>query len=68
MYFCPPRENELRGGLPFIDKALAVFEAKSLLESEMGVESLSQRQLEELFRERGFGLQPQHDFQNGICR
>ena len=54
--FAHLRENELRGGLPFIDKALAVFEAKSLLESEMGVESLSQRQLEELFRERGFGL------------
>lgn len=54
--FAHLRENELRGGLPFIDKALAVFEAKSLLESEMEVESLSQRQLEELFRERGFGL------------
>jgi ParB family protein of integrating conjugative element (PFGI_1 class) len=54
--FAHLRENELRGGLPFIDKALAVFEAKSLLECEMGVESLSQRQLEELFRERGFGL------------
>lgn len=54
--FAHLRENELRGGLPFIDKALAVFEAKSLLESEMEVESLSQRQLEALFRERGFGL------------
>ncbi|MFV0477662.1 MAG: ParB family protein [Parahaliea sp.] len=54
--FAHLRENELRGGLPFIDKALAVFEAKSLLENEMEVESLSQRQLEELFRERGFGL------------
>ena len=54
--FAHLRENELRGGLPFIDKALAVFEAKNLLESEMEVESLSQRQLEELFRERGFGL------------
>jgi ParB family protein of integrating conjugative element (PFGI_1 class) len=54
--FAHLRENELRGGLPFIDKALAVFEAKSILEQELAVESLSQRQLEELFRERGFSL------------
>lgn len=54
--FAHLRENELRGGLPFIDKALAVFEAKSILEQELAVESLSQRQLEELFRDRGFSL------------
>ena len=54
--FAHLRENELRGGLPFIDKALAVFEAKALLEQELAVDSLSQRQLEELFKERGFGL------------
>ena len=54
--FAHLRENELRGGLPFIDKALAVFEAKSLLEQELAEENLSQRQLEAIFRERGFGL------------
>ncbi|MEE4281911.1 MAG: ParB family protein [Pseudomonadales bacterium] len=56
LLFAHLRENELRGGLPFIDKALAVFDAKALLEKELSVETLSQRQLEELFRERGFGL------------
>ncbi|NKB65241.1 MAG: chromosome partitioning protein ParB [Gammaproteobacteria bacterium] len=54
--FAHLRENELRSGLPFIDKALAVFDAKALLEKELLVETLSQRQLEELFRERGFSL------------
>lgn len=54
--FAHLRENELRGGLPFIDKAHAVFEAKSLLEAELGTDGLSQRQLEALFRERGFSL------------
>ena len=56
LLFAHLRENELRGGLPFIDKALAVFDAKALLEKELSVEALSQRQLEELFKERGFGL------------
>lgn len=56
LLFAHLRENELRGALPFIDKALAVFDAKALLEKELSVETLSQRQLEELFRERGFGL------------
>jgi ParB family protein of integrating conjugative element (PFGI_1 class) len=50
------RENELRGGLQFIDKAHAVFDVKSLLEAELAIETLSQRQLESLFRERGFSL------------
>ena len=54
--FAHLRENELRGGLPFIDKAHAVFEAKSMLEAELGTDDLSQRQLETLFRERGFSL------------
>ena len=35
---------------------MAVFEAKSILEQELAVENLSQRQLEELFRQRGFSL------------
>lgn len=54
--FAHLRENDLRGGLPFIDKALAVFEAKSLLEKELEVEDLSQRQMEEVFKKRGFAL------------
>lgn len=53
--FAHLRENELRGGLPFIDKALAVLEAKTLLEQEMQ-QALTQRQLEELFQERGFNI------------
>lgn len=56
LLFAHLRENELRGSLPFIDKAQAVFEAKALLETEMSVEALSQRQLETLFNERGLGL------------
>jgi ParB family protein of integrating conjugative element (PFGI_1 class) len=56
LLFAHLRENELRGSLPFIDKAQAVFEAKRLLEDELSVDELSQRQLETLFRERGFGL------------
>jgi len=50
------RENELRGELSFIDKAQAVFEAKRLLEVELGIPELSQRRLEQLFKERGFPL------------
>ena len=56
LLFAHLRENELRGSLPFIDKAQAVFEAKRLLEEELDIDELSQRQLETLFRERGFGL------------
>ena len=56
LLFAHLRENELRGSLPFIDKALAVFEAKRLLEDELAIDELSQRQLETLFRERGFSL------------
>ena len=50
------RENDLRGGLSFIDKAQAVFEAKELLEEEMGIDSLSQRRLETILRDRGYSL------------
>lgn len=50
------RENDLRGGLSFIDKAQAVFEAKELMEEEMGIESLTQRRLETILRERGYNL------------
>ena len=50
------RENDLRGGLSFIDKAQAVFEAKRLLEEEMDIDSLSQRRLETILRDRGYSL------------
>lgn len=50
------RENDLRGGLSFIDKAQAVFEAKALLEVEMDTDSLSQRRLETILRNRGYSL------------
>ncbi len=55
------RDNELRAGLTFIERALAVFDAKALLERECrggdhrGGE-LSPERLEVLFRERGLGL------------
>ena len=50
------RENDLRGGLSFIDKAQAVLDARQLLEQEMGIDNLSQRRLETLLRERGYSL------------
>ncbi len=50
------RENDLRSGLCFIDKARAVFEAKQLLEAEMDIETLSQRQLETTLRDRGYSV------------
>jgi ParB family protein of integrating conjugative element (PFGI_1 class) len=46
-------ENETRGELSFIDKARGVREARLLLEAERG-QPLSQRQLAEALRERGF--------------
>ncbi len=52
------RENELRGGLHFIDKAQAVFDAKQLFEEELGLESLTFRDLAALCRDRGFHLNP----------
>jgi hypothetical protein len=42
--------------LSFIDKARAVFEAKRLLEQEMGRDNLSQRQLAAMLRDRGYSL------------
>ncbi len=40
------RENDLRGALTFIDKAVAVFDIKQLLEEELEVEEISQRTLQ----------------------
>lgn len=49
------RENELRGNLPFIDKAQAVLETRALLEEEQG-SPLTQRALEAWLRERGYSI------------
>ena len=40
------RENDLRGSLTFIDKARALCEAKQMIAAELGVEKISQTQLE----------------------
>lgn len=50
------RENELRDKLYFIDKALAVFEVKALLEAEMQGRPLSQRRLSEMITARGLSF------------
>lgn len=49
------RENDLRGDMTFIDRALAVQKAKAQLEVELG-ETLSLRKLEAAFKERGFPI------------
>lgn len=46
-------ENEMRGDLVFIDKARAIRDARLLIEQETGT-SLSQRQLAEVLRGRGY--------------
>ncbi|MCP4040881.1 MAG: chromosome partitioning protein ParB, partial [Gammaproteobacteria bacterium] len=50
------RENDLRGGLIFIDKALAVFEIKHLLEAELEIDTLSQRRLQSALKAGGYAL------------
>ncbi|MDD5395365.1 MAG: hypothetical protein PHE17_20265, partial [Thiothrix sp.] len=49
------RENDLRGGMTFIDRALAVQDAKAKFEAELG-ETLSLRKLEAVFRQRGYPI------------
>lgn len=49
------KENDLRGDLSFLDKALAVVEAKRFLEEEGGTE-LTQVQLAEALTRSGYGL------------
>ena len=49
------KENDLRGDLVFIDRALAIRELKLLLDEETGG-ALSQRQLVEQLRERGYSI------------
>ncbi len=50
------RENDLRGSLTFIDKALAVQEAGKLLAQELGVAEVTQGQLETELQEAGYRI------------
>ena len=50
------RENDLRGGLTFIDKARAVCEAQKLLAEEIGLDVISQRRLETELRRAGYRI------------
>ena len=50
------RENDLRGGLTFLDKARAVCEVRNLFESEQGQVTLTQGALVSLLREKGYAL------------
>jgi ParB family protein of integrating conjugative element (PFGI_1 class) len=50
------RENDLRGGLSFIDKALAIFDIKVLLEQELDTGPISQRDLQTALIAGGYAL------------
>jgi ParB family protein of integrating conjugative element (PFGI_1 class) len=50
------RENDLRGGLIFLDKARAVREARQLIETEEGTIGLTLTDLTEILRDRGYAL------------
>lgn len=52
-------ENEQRGDMTFIEKALAIREAQQLLEAESG-KALSQPKLSEALREQGFSISRGH--------
>ena len=49
------KENDLRGDLVFIDRALAIRELRQLLEEEVG-EELSGRKLSAALKERGYSI------------
>lgn len=49
------KENDLRGDLIFIDRALAIRELKDLIGNEIG-EELSLRRLETVLKERGYRI------------
>ena len=51
-------ENDLRGPLSFIDKAVSISRAKSLLESETGAGELDAGRLADHLAERGFRIGP----------
>ncbi len=50
------RENDLRSDLTFLDKAMAVSDARRLLAEEQGGSDITQTQLAAALRERGFAL------------
>ena len=50
------RENDLRGDLSFIDKALAVRDAKRLIQEEQGAGIITQTELADMLRARGYAL------------
>ena len=50
------RENDLRGSLTFIDKALAVQEAGKLLAQELGVDAVTQTRLETELQGAGYRI------------
>ena len=50
------RENDLRGGLTFIDKARAVHDAKQLLGKELGLKEVSVRRLETELGKTGYRI------------
>jgi len=52
------RENDLRGALTFIDKALAIFDIKQLLEEELEIEEISLRKLQMVLATGGYSLSP----------
>ncbi len=54
--FAHLRENDLRGSLTFIDKALAVQEAGKLLAQELGIDAVTWVQLEAELQEAGYRI------------
>ena len=50
------RENDIRGSLTFIDKARAVFEARQLIEEELGVDEISRKDLVINLRSNGYSI------------
>jgi len=50
------RENDIRGSLIFIDKARAVFEARQLIEAELGVDEISRKDLVINLRSNGYSI------------
>ena len=50
------RENDLRGGLTFVEKALAIFDIKVLLEQELDTGPISHRDLQAALIAGGYSL------------
>ena len=50
------RENDLRGGLTFIDKARAVLEAKQFIEAETGTGELTHKDFVKVLQSTGYSI------------